>query len=245
LSSLEFLIAILLVSILSGATASVVGFGIGSLLTPLLAVRYGMPVAVAAVALPHAVATALRCWRLRAAIDREVLKSFGLMSAAGALAGALLYTRLGPSVLTAALGLLLLLTAFAQITGWTSRWQPKGAAAMFFGALSGFFGGLAGNQGGLRAAALTSFRLPPIVFVATATATGLMVDAVRTPIYLWTAGPQLLTLVEPIAVACVGVLIGTLLGERILLGLSQRRFGQAIGFAIGLLGIWLLFVAAR
>ena len=36
------------------------------------------------------------------------------------------------------------------------------------------------------------------------------------------------------------VLIGTLVGERMLLGLSPRRFGQTIGAAIGVLGIWLL-----
>ena len=84
-----FFIAVFVVAILSGATASVVGFGIGSLMTPLLAVRFGTATAVALVMLPHAVATAVRCWRLRAHVDRRVLVRFGLLSAAGALAGAL------------------------------------------------------------------------------------------------------------------------------------------------------------
>jgi len=96
-----FSLLILVVAVLSGATASVVGFGIGSMLTPLLASRFDASVAVAAVTLPHALATAVRCWRLRANIDRNVLFRFGLLSAAGALAGALVYTRLGPSTLTA------------------------------------------------------------------------------------------------------------------------------------------------
>jgi uncharacterized membrane protein YfcA len=217
---LWFSLLLLIVAILSGATASVVGFGIGSLLTPLLAARYGTSVAVAAVTLPHALATALRCWRLRASIDRRVLTSFGLLSAAGALAGALGYTRLGPTALTAILGGLLLLTSFAQLTGWSRRWQPRGALVSLFGLLSGFFGGVAGNQGGLRAAALTAFGMAPRAFVATATATGLLVDLARTPIYLWMSGPALLPLALPIGVAAVGVLIGTMLGERLLLGLS-------------------------
>jgi uncharacterized membrane protein YfcA len=38
----------------------------------------------------------------------------------------------------------------------------------------------------------------------------------------------------------VGVLIGTVLGERILLGLSLRQFRYAIAVLIGLLGVWLL-----
>src|SRR5215208_5996147 len=123
--TLAFLLAVAAVAVLSGATASVVGFGIGSLLTPLLATRIGMPAAVAAVALPHAAATALRCWRLRHAIDREVLRGFGALSAVGGFAGALLYTRLGGRGLTVALGALLLLTAAAGLTGLADRWRPR------------------------------------------------------------------------------------------------------------------------
>jgi uncharacterized membrane protein YfcA len=193
--------------------------------------------------IPHALATAVRCWRLRGSIDREVLSRFGVLSAAGALGGAILYTRLGPSALTGALGGLLLLTSFAQLTGWSRRWQPRGALVSIFGLVSGFFGGVAGNQGGLRAAALTAFRLPPAAFVATATATGLLVDLARTPVYLWSTGTRLIPLVVPIGIASLGVLIGTVLGERLLLGLSPRRFGQIIGVAIGALGVWLVSVA--
>ena len=235
-----FFALLFLVAVLSGATATVVGFGIGSLLTPLLATRLGMPVAVAAVAIPHALATGLRCWRLRREIDRDVLVRFGLVSAAGGLAGALLYTRLGVSALTSVLGGLLLLTAAAGITGWSRRWTPRGALVWVLGLGSGFFGGIAGNQGGLRAAALTTFRLAPAVFVATATASGLMVDLARVPVYLWRAGEDLRALATPIGVASAGVLIGTVAGERILLGLSPERFRFAISVAIGLLGLWLL-----
>jgi uncharacterized membrane protein YfcA len=240
---LWFPILLAAVSILAGATASVVGFGIGSLLTPLIASRYGMSVAVAAVTLPHALATAVRCWRLRAKIDWTIFRTFGIVSAAGALGGALLYSRIGPSTLTRILGSLLILTSLAQLTGWTSRWKPKGQLVTIFGLLSGFFGGIAGNQGGLRAAALTAFDLRPATFVATATATGMIVDVARTPVYLWSAGRELAPLIMPIGIAAVGVLTGTVIGERILFGLSPRRFAQIIGASIGALGVWLLLKA--
>ena len=112
-----FALALVAVAVLSGATASVAGFGIGSLLTPLLAAEVGTSVAVAAVAIPHAAATALRLWRLRADVDVAVLRRFGLVSAAGGLGGALLYARLGGRALTLALGALLVLTAVAGLTG--------------------------------------------------------------------------------------------------------------------------------
>lgn len=239
-----FHLAILAVAVFSGATATVVGFGIGSMLTPLLAVRYGTSVAVAAVTLPHAVATAVRCWRLRANIDRHVLVRFGLLSALGGLAGALLYTRLGATTLTRILGGLLLLTATAQLTGWSSRWHPHGPFVALLGLCSGFFGGVAGNQGGLRAAALTAFHLSPASFVATATATGLLVDVARAPVYLIGAGERLAQLWLPIGIAGVGVLAGTILGERVLMGLSPARFGRIVGVAVGLLGVWLLVGSA-
>lgn len=235
-----FLLAVFVLGTLSGATASLVGFGIGSLLTPLLAARFGIGVAVAAVTIPHAIATAFRCWRLRAHIDWTVLMRFGILSAGGALAGALLYTQLGPSTLTRILGGLLILTAIAQLSGWARRWKAHGPLVSLFGLASGFFGGVAGNQGGLRAAALTAFDLTPKAFVATATATGLLVDLARTPVYLSVSGSALLPLFWPIAIATVAVLVGTVLGERILLGLSRERFARIIAASVGALGVWLL-----
>jgi uncharacterized membrane protein YfcA len=202
-----------------------------------------MPLAVAAVALPHAAATAFRCWRLRSAIDWSVTARFGLLSAVGGLAGALLYTRLGGRALTVALALLLILTGVGGLTGVTLRWRPA-RGAWLLGLLSGFFGGLAGNQGGVRSVALMTFQLPPLELVATATAIGLLVDLARTPIYLWRAGPQLGALWLPLAIATIGVLGGTLLGERVLMGLSPARFRRVVSLAVLGLGAWLLSRAA-
>jgi uncharacterized membrane protein YfcA len=231
---------VFLVGLISGATAAVVGFGIGSMLTPLLATSIGMSAAVAAVSIPHMIATAVRCWRLRASIDRGVLVRFGLLSAIGGLAGALAYSRLGSETLTRVLGGLLLLTAAAQLTGWAEKWRPNGPLVGVLGLASGFFGGIAGNQGGLRSAALASFGLSATALVATGTATGLLVDAARAPVYLWTSGTELMSLWRPIAVATAGVLVGTFVGERLLLGMSPRAFRKVLGVALGILGIWLL-----
>jgi uncharacterized membrane protein YfcA len=239
-----FLLAVLVVAALSGATATVVGFGIGSLLTPLLALQVGMGPAVALVALPHAAATALRFWRLRGAVDWSVVRRFGVLSALGGLAGALLYARLGGRALTIVLGALLVLTGIAGVAGGFTRRPPGRLSAAALGLLSGFFGGVAGNQGGLRSAALLAFPLSPASFVATATATALLVDAARLPVYLWRAGSTVTAYWLPVIVATAGVLGGTLLGERMLLGLPPARFRFIVSLAIGLIGVWLLLSAA-
>src|SRR5438552_3914132 len=105
-----FLALVAVVAVLAGAIASVSGFGIGSLLTPLLAVRVGTKLAVAAVSIPHVAATGFRFWLLRKHVDRRLLWSFGLMSAAGGLAGALLHAYADSPVLTVVFGSLLIFT---------------------------------------------------------------------------------------------------------------------------------------
>jgi uncharacterized membrane protein YfcA len=235
-----FLALVFAVAILSGATASIAGFGIGSLLTPLFAAQIGMTTAIAAVSIPHAFATAVRCWRLRRSIDWSVIRSFGLLSVLGSLAGALLYARFSNRALTIALALLLIATAIAGLTDWARRVHPGPRAAGALGVASGLFGGLAGNQGGLRAAALFTFSLAPAAFVATSTATGLLVDAARMPVYVWRAGATLIPHAPAIGVASAGVLIGTLLGERILLSMTAEQFRRVVSALIGLLGVWLL-----
>lgn len=238
---LVFLAVALALGVLSGATAGIVGFGIGSLLTPFFSVPLGTDLAVAAVTVPHLFATALRCYRLRREIDGGVLRRFGLLSAAGGLAGALTYAQLGPSALTGVLGGLLVLTAIANLTGAFTDRRPSGLMSGALGLSSGFFGGLAGNQGGLRSAALSTFALRPRAFVATSTATGLMVDLARTPVYAAVSAGDLLRYWPQIGMATVGVLVGTVIGERLLFGLSPATFRRILAAAVGVLGLWLLW----
>jgi uncharacterized protein len=236
--SVWFTVAFFVAALVAGATASVVGFGIGSLLTPLVALRWGTHAAILVVALPHMAAGVLRAARLRQSIDQGVLVRFGLLSAAGGLGGALLFARLGATVLTPILGVLLVLTSSAGLTGWAERWHPHGPVVPILGLFSGFFGGVVGNQGGLRAAALSALSLPATSFVATSTAVGVLIDLVRVPVYLIEGGRTVAERWTLVIVLAAGALIGTLLGERLLLGLPARRFRVVVSVAVGLLGLW-------
>lgn len=232
------------VSVLAGAVASVAGFGIGSLLTPLLAPLLGVRLAIAAVSIPHAAGTALRLWRLRHAVDRGVLRAFGLSSAAGGLAGALLHGWASSPALTVVFGLLLVLSGLAGLTGWVERIRLRGGAATAAGALSGLFGGMVGNQGGIRSAALLAFPLSRTAFVATATATALIVDGARLPVYLYTSGAALLTHAPLVAALTAGVVTGTLLGEGLLHHIPERVFRRTVSVLLLVLGGYMLFGVA-
>jgi uncharacterized membrane protein YfcA len=141
---------------------------------------------VAAVSIPHLIGTSLRFALMHGGVDRRVLWSFGITSAAGGLAGALLYNAASSRWLTILFGVLLLFAAVSEVTGLARRMRFRGWVAWIAGALSGMLGGLVGNQGGIRSAALIGFDLRKDLFVGTATAIALFVDGARVPIYLYT-----------------------------------------------------------
>src|SRR5262245_13500965 len=235
-----FLLVTIAVAFLAGAVAAVSGFGIGSLLTPLLAVRVGTRLAVAAVSIPHMTATALRLWIMRKDVDRRLLWSFGLMSAAGGLVGALLQSAADNPVLTLVFAVLLIFTGAMGLTGLSERMRFRGWVGWVAGAVSGLLGGLVGNQGGIRSAAMLGFDVPRRAFVATATAVGVIVDLARTPVYLATQGSELAGLWPWLVAAAGGAVAGTVTGERILRRLPEPLYRKLVAALVLALGLFML-----
>jgi uncharacterized membrane protein YfcA len=230
----ELLVAV--AAAVAGGIAAVAGFGIGSLLTPLLALRFGTKLAVAIVSVPHFIGTAVRFATMWRHVDRRVLIRFGALSAAGGLAGALLNSRANSRALTIVFGLLLI---FAGTVAGRLRFGRK--TAWLAGLVSGLFGGLVGNQGGIRSAALFGFELEKETFVATATAIGLVVDGARMPVYIATQWPAMWQARTEMAIAAAGVIVGTFLGIKLLRRIPERWFRRAVSLLIILLGVYMLF----
>ena len=227
-----------LAGVVAGGLAAVAGFGIGSVLTPVLAVETGTRLAVAAVAIPHLIGSAQRLWLLRRHVDRRVLLGFGITSAIGGLLGALLQSIVAAPALAIVFGLALVATGVAELTGWMRhvRWSTR--AAWVAGLVSGLLGGMVGNQGSVRSASLLGFDVPKESFVATATAIALFVDVARVPVYFVTQGSQILALWPLLLVATGSVLIGTLLGTRVLHRIDDKSFHRTVGVALLALGAW-------
>ncbi|MBN1161295.1 MAG: sulfite exporter TauE/SafE family protein [Dehalococcoidales bacterium] len=235
-----FYVILAVVAIISGAVASLAGFGIGSLLTPLLAVETGLGIAVTGVSIAHFFGTALRFFLLRKHINGKILLSFGLTSAARGLIGALLHNVFQNIVLTIVFGCLLIFAGTLGIIGISEKLKFKGAAVWIAGVVSGFFGGLVGNQGGIRSAAMLGFKLDKDQFVATATGIALIVDVVRMPVYLATQSAEIASIWQFILIGTIGVIIGTLGGEKILKKLPENIFKKTVSAILVSIGILIL-----
>ena len=237
---MDHALAIIVAGVVAGAIAAISGFGIGSILTPLLAMWIGTKLAVALVSIPHFIGTALRFFVIRQHVDRHVLWSFGLTSAAGGLVGAILHLWLRSAVLGYVLGALLVFAGIMGLSGLAARMRFGKRTAWVAGALSGIFGGLVGNQGGIRSAALMGFNLQRDAFVATATAIALLIDLCRMPVYAVLQFQQIVAQRQLALIATVGVVAGTLSGKWMLQRIPQAIFRAIVSGIILVLGIWML-----
>ena len=235
-----FALFVAAVATLAGAIAAVAGTGVGSLVTPALSLRIDMRDAVLAVAAPHLVLNALRFWSVRTSLSGKIFRRFGLTSAGGSLAGALLQHSVSSGSITAVFAVLLIIAALFGLTGLADRVKFGRRGAYAGGALSGFFGGLTGEQGGLRAAAMLGLDLSKETFVATATATALVVDAVRIPVYLATRWNEVPQVIAPAAVGVAGVVAGMFIGKQLFGRVPRDKFSRVVSAVLLLIGALLV-----
>ena len=227
-------------AVVAGGIAAMSGFGIGSLLTPLLALCYGTKLAVAMVSVSHLVGTTARFIGLRKQVDRRIFLHFGILSAVGGLADALLNARAGNPSLAIVFGCLLVFAALSGLTGLVDRMRFGRVTAWVAGALSGFLGVLVGNQGGIRSAALLGFDVRKEALVATATAIALIVVGARMPVYFAIETTGMVAQWPVLIVTIAGVLLGTFWGVRLLRRIEERTFRRLLYTLILALGLYML-----
>ncbi len=109
-----FVVIATVAAVIAGAIASISGFGIGSVLTPVLATQFDVRLAIAMVSLPHLAGTFVRFQLIRTHIDRDVLLGFGAASAIGGLVGAALQAVVQSSALAVIFGLLLVFAGLGR-----------------------------------------------------------------------------------------------------------------------------------
>lgn len=162
----DYYFLLVIIGFLAGLTAPVAGFGIGSFLIPIVSIQTGTKLAIALVSLPNFLGTSIRFWFLKAKVNRRILLRFGLLSAAGGLAGALIHTFFVSNVLQIIFAFMLIIAGVLGALEISEHLHIGKKSAEVIGFASGFFGGLVGEQGGIRSVALLNFDIEKEEFIA-------------------------------------------------------------------------------
>ena len=236
------------------------GFGLGTLLMPVFALFFPVPVAVAATAVVHLANNIFKVALIGRKAHLPTVKRFALPAAVAAMVGAGLLTLVGQLSIIAeyslggqehqitavkvVIGFLIVVFALfdllPQLTRVTfdARYLPIG------GLLSGFFGGLSGHQGAMRSAFLIKAGLDKEAFVGTGVVSAVIVDAARLLVYGAAFYAVRLEQVGAgssglIAAATLAAFLGSFLGKRLLRKVTLRAVQVIVGVLLILLGFGL------
>ena len=220
------------------------GFGLATMITPIVFLWLEPHEAVAVVGIVHGSHNAWKLKVLRQSVDYEAVKRYGWAMVVGALIGAALNTAVEADPLLLIVGIALVMLPLLSISEkWTNYRLPE-AEDRIGGFGSGFFGGLTGHQGALRAMFLQK-RLPDkSEYAATAAVLALVVDITRVPVYVALEGWQILDAGWLIIGLVLAAVLGVQLGKRWLKKWKSDTIRNGILLAIVASGVLYIREAA-
>ncbi|MFO7575063.1 MAG: sulfite exporter TauE/SafE family protein [Bacteroidales bacterium] len=240
-----------LAALLVAALTLFSGFGLGTLLMPVMAIFFPVEIAVAATAIVHLANNIFKALLIGRHANVKVLLRFAIPAVIAAFPGALLLTALSGMdpwwewsagakeymilPVNFIIAILMVLFAFIELLPYfekltiRQKWLPLG------GVLSGFFGGISGHQGALRAAFLTKAGLTREGFIGTSVMTAIMVDVARLIVYgvtFFSSKTTLLAEPEMKGILIWGILAafaGSFIGTRLIKKITMRHIQLIVG----------------
>ncbi len=255
------IIIISLVALLSSVLTFFSGFGLGTILMPVLALFFPIDIAIALTGVVHFTNNLFKMALVGKHTNKNVLLRFGLPAFLASFAGALLLIRLTGlpawfeyslwnntfEVTPVKLLIAIVLIGFAlfEIVPATQNLQFSNKKLVLGGVLSGFFGGLSGIQGAIRSAFLVKSGLNKEAYIATGVMIACLVDFSRLTVYatkFTSAGlHQNMALLLS---ATLSAIIGAYLGKKLLKKVTLRSIQIlvatmliiiSIGLALGII----------
>ncbi len=229
---------ITLLTIAASAVGTITGFGVSTVMVPVVLFFYPLPQTLLLVGVIHWFGDLWKMFLFKKGVNWRLLFSFGIPGIITGWFGATLVFKLPSPLLTQIVGFLLVAYVVFLILRPKFKLKPTFALAFFGGAGSGLLGGISGVGGGaLRAVVLIAFNLPKEVYIFTSGLLGFVIDASRITTYIvgGTKIPTYLILgmVIFIPASYVGAWIGKFLAERI----PQNKFRTVIAFFLLLVGV--------
>ena len=233
------ILVIALTAFLASGLTLFSGFGLGTLLMPVVALFFPVEVAIAVTALVHFANNIFKLGLLGSKADPGIVLRFGVPAIVTAAFGALLlgqladlpplhtYSFAGRMLQVTPIKLLVGLIIIAFVILETSpAFSAKAFDRKFLplgGCISGFFGGLSGHQGALRSMFLIKAGIGKEQFIATGVVLAVMVDVTRLLIYGWEASASSVNVDKLlVGIATAAAFAGAFIGSRLIGKLTIR-----------------------
>lgn len=199
--------------------ANVAGFGLGTVLVPIILNFYPVMLGMIFVAVIHLFNAIWKTLFWLRSIRWEILLYFGCAALPTALVGAYVLSIFPATVSKKIIGLFIVGYVCINMF-WPSFKVPPTPLSLFSGGiLSGFSAGFFGIRGAIKSVFLTAYRLPKETYLATMGAIDIIVDITRLSAYIYQEGSLLeqpwWLLFIAIIVSFVGAKCGQLVVRRI------------------------------
>ncbi|RAH14025.1 MAG: hypothetical protein CMB56_006240 [Methanobacteriota archaeon] len=210
------------------------GFGLSTMLTPLVLLLMGPHEAVAVVAIVHGAHNGGKYLALKKYVNFDACRKYGIWLVFGSIIGALLQNQVPETPLLAIIGIFLIILPLLTMSERWMGYKIPEANDRIGGFSSGFMGGLSGHQGALRAMFL-SRRLPDkMAYAATASILALCVDLSRIPVYLIYRNEEILQQLTLTCILIISALLGVNIGKLWLKNLKVEWIQR--GVMLGIIG---------
>lgn len=233
---------ITLLTFLAGVIGTITGFGISTIMVPVVLLFLPLPETLLFVGVVHWFGDLWKMYFFKKGIDWELLIFFGIPGVITAFLGATLVLKLPSQLLSQAVGGVLIAYVLFLLVRPSFKIKKNFVTAGLGGAGSGFLGGLTGVGGGaLRAVVLTAFNVPKSTYIFTSGLLGAVIDASRITTYFW-AGTRISPLLSWGLIAFIPAsLAGAWVAKNIVEKIPQGTFRGIIAIFLLLLGIKFLF----
>lgn len=217
------------------------GFGVGTIMMPVMALFFDVKVAIFLAAIVHFFNNVTRLVLYRTEINWGIIRRFGTISLIGAFLGSFLQIYLDSMYLKRGVGLFLALYAVLTLLPGPRKFELPRSLDLIGGFLSGLIGGLIGNQGAIRSLYLLGYGLKKQELIVSSALIAVIIDSTRIPVYAYSNYGYLQAQGVLLATIVLVAILGTVIGSRLLPKVSSALFKKIILAAVFVLGILMLF----
>jgi len=228
---------LILVTLATSVITLFTGFGVGTIMMPVMALFFDVKVAIFLAAIIHFFNNASRLVLYRSEINWKIIKRFGVVSIIGAFIGSYAQIYLDSAWLKVGVGLFLTTYALLSLIPNNIKLELPNSVDFIGGFLSGLIGGLIGNQGAIRSLYLLNYGLEKKELIVSSALIAVIIDSTRIPVYAYTNFRYLQENIILLSLIVLSAILGTVVGSRILPKVSYDLFKKIILIAVLVLGV--------